>query len=426
MSQESNQNRKKDIPSDHKVISVVGLGTIGLPLAQEFARVNRVIGYDNDRDKIKDLTEENNLQNLFVTDNPDYLKEADFIMITVPTPIDANHNPNLNYLKEATLTVSKYLKKGCIVIIESTVYPGATEEIVKPILEQSGLKCGVDFKLASSPERVNPGDDEHTLDKITKVVGGMDKETTDTVTALYEKIVKKVHRVKDIRTAEATKLVENIQRDVNIALINELSIIFRALELDTEQILDAAATKWNFHRYTPGLVGGYCIPVAPHYMLFKAKTTGYKSKIITAAREINDYMPAYIAELVSNNIKKTDRGEKPKILIMGLAYKEDISDSRCSSVENVIKKLVELDFQVYGYDPVLQNTRSEFGIELIEDLYSLKDIAGIIVTVAHRIFADLSLYKLKTVTNNNPVIIDIRGLFNEDEAKVTGFNYIRL
>ena len=319
------------------VVCVVGLGYVGQPLAEAFSNNLRVIGFDVDENKIRKLNE-NNSSNIIYTADPSSIERADFVIITVPTPVTKSKEPDLSYVKSAAKTVGKNLKKGAIVVLESTVYPGVTEEIVKPILEEaSGLKCGEDFKIGYSPERINPGDDEHTLNKITKVVAGMDEETTKILAELYG-LITTVYRAKDIRTAEAAKVIENIQRDLNIALMNELAIIFHRMGLDTKAVLEAASTKWNFHRYSPGLVGGHCIPVDPYYLVYKAKELGYHPQVILAGRAINDYMPKHVAEMAIkglNEVGKVIKGSK--VLIMGLIYKENVPDTRESPVREIVK-----------------------------------------------------------------------------------------
>jgi len=256
-------------------VCIVGLGYVGLPLAEAFSKHLKVTGYDIDEKKIKNLNSNNNEDNIEFTSDPSKIRQADFVLICVPTPVTKSKEPDLSFVKSAAKTVGKNLKKGAIVVLESTVYPGVTEEIVKPILEEaSGLKCGEDFKIGYSPERINPGDEAHTLEKITKIVAGMDDETTEILADLYG-LITNVYRAKDIKTAEAAKVIENIQRDLNIALMNELAIIFHKMGLDTKAVLEAAATKWNFHHYFPGLVGGHCIPVDPYYLVYKAKELGY-------------------------------------------------------------------------------------------------------------------------------------------------------
>jgi len=278
--------------------------------------------------------------------------------------VTKSKDPDLSYVRSAAEVVGKNLKKGAIVVLESTVYPGVTEEVMVPVLEeQSGLRCGIDFKVGYSPERINPGDEEHSLDKITKIVAGMDDETTGRLAELYG-LITTVYKAKDIKTAEAAKVIENIQRDLNIALMNELAIIFQKLGLDTKSVLEAAATKWNFHKYSPGLVGGHCIPVDPYYLVYKAKELGYHPQVILAGRAINDSMPKHVAEMTIkalNDVGKVIKGSK--VLIMGMAYKENVADTRETPVKGIIKELEEYGIEIYGYDPLLNDIESEFEVK---------------------------------------------------------------
>ncbi|MDZ4230426.1 MAG: nucleotide sugar dehydrogenase, partial [Dehalococcoidales bacterium] len=318
-----------EIILDKATVCVTGLGYVGLPLAEAFSKSLKVIGFDIDADKVAMLKRSNNNRNLILTSNPGDIRQADFIIICVPTPVTRSKEPDLSPVKAAAATVGRNLKKNSLVILESTVYPGVTEEVMKPILEEGGLKCGPDFKIAYCPERINPGDEEHTIDKITKVVSGMDEETTELVARLYGKVTSHIFKAKNIKTAEAAKVIENIQRDLNIALMNELSLIFDKLGLNTKDVLDAATTKWNFHKYSPGLVGGHCIPVDPYYLVYKAKELGYHPQVILAGRAINDNMPGHVAGMVIkalNNAGKVIKGSR--ILIMGLTYKANVADTR--------------------------------------------------------------------------------------------------
>jgi len=319
--------------------------------------------------------------------------------------------------------VGKDLKKGAVVVLESTVYPRVTEEIVKPIRdEKSGMKCGADFKIGYSPERINPGDDEHTLNKITKVVAGMDEETTEILAELYG-LITTVYRAKDIRTAEAAKVIENIQRDLNIALMNELAIIFHKMGLDTKAVLEAASTKWNFHRYSPGLVSGHCIPVDPYYLVYKAKELGYHPQVILAGRAINDYMPKYVAEMAIkglNEVGKVIKGSK--VLITGLTYKENVPDTRVLPVREMVKELKEFGVNVYGYDPLLSKEEIEaFGVNALEDFNVIMDC--VIMAVAHNEFKKMELDDIKKFMNDKPVLVDVRGMFDEQEARRKGIYY---
>ena len=311
-------------------------------------------------------------------------------------------------------------------VLESTVYPGVTEEIVKPILEEkSGTKCGADFKIGYSPERMNPGDEAHTLDKITKIVAGMDEETTEILADLYG-LITNVYKAKDIKTAEAAKVIENIQRDLNIALMNELAIIFHKMGLDTKSVLEAASTKWNFHKYSPGLVGGHCIPVDPYYLVYKAKELGYHPQVILSGRAINDYMAKHIAEMTIKGLNEVGKViKRSKVLIMGLTYKENVPDTRQSPVREMVKELKEFGVDVYGYDPLLSKEEiKQFGVKAIDNLNVKVDC--VIAAVAHNEFKKMKLDDIKKFMNDNTVLIDTRGMFDEEEAKEKGFYYRRL
>lgn len=407
------------------VVCVLGLGYVGLSLAEAFGRSLKVIGFDIDDSKVKKLSQSNINQNLTFTAEPKQLKQADFIIISVPTPVTKTKEPDLSDVKRAAEITAKNMSKGSIVILESTVYPGVTEEIVKPILEiGSQLKCGVDFKIAYSPERINPGDEEHTIDKITKVVAGMDDETTELVAELYRKIALDVFKAKDIKTAEASKVIENIQRDLNIALVNELALIFEKMGLSIKDILEAAATKWNFHLYSPGLVGGHCIPVDPYYLVYKAKELGYHPQVILAGRTINDYMPKHIAEMTIKALNQAGKVIKGSgVLIMGLTYKEDVSDVRETPVKWIIKELKQFGVEIYGHDPLLDDIEDEFGIKVVSKLEEAPRVDCVILTAAHSAFKAITLDKLKGLMKSNPILIDVRGIFHEGEAKKKGFYY---
>jgi UDP-N-acetyl-D-galactosamine dehydrogenase len=414
---------------DEAVVGIIGLGYVGLPLAEAFAGSLKVIGFDINGHKVAELNRKNTKQNLILTDDSGEIARADFIIICVPTPVTHSKEPDLAYIESAAATVGQNMKKGSVVILESTVYPGVTEEIVRPILESgSGLRCGEDFKIAYSPERVNPGDEEHSLDKITKVVAGMDGGTTELVAGLYSKVSHRIFKAKDIKTAEAAKVIENIQRDLNIALMNELSLIFDKLNLSTNDVLDAAATKWNFHRYSPGLVGGHCIPVDPYYLVHKAKECGYHPQVILAGRSINDSMADHVAEVTIkalNDVGKVIKGSK--VLIIGLTYKANVSDTRETPLKQVIKELKEYGINTFGFDPLLSNVEDEFGIKILESLEQETKFDGIILAVAHDAFKkagrEISLEKLGNIMNANPVLIDVAGYFDGSKALAKGFYY---
>ncbi len=416
------------LTQNEAIVCVVGLGYVGLPLAIEFSKSLRVIGYDINNDKIKGLNNSELNQgnkNLVFTNDPMKIRDADFVIISVPTPVTKSKEPDLSYVENAAKTICQNLKRDCVVILESTVYPGVTEEVLKPILEESGLRCGEDFKVAYSPERINPGDDAHVMRNITKIVSGMDEETTDIVSKLYEKITT-VYTAKDIKTAEAAKVIENIQRDLNIALMNELSLIFEKMELNTKDVLDAASTKWNFNKYSPGLVGGHCIPVDPYYLVYKAKELGYHPQVILAGRSINDSMPKHIAEIAVKALNEVGKVIKnSKVLLMGLTYKENVADIRETPVMGIIKELKEFGIEIFGFDPLLKREEIEaFGIaavETTEEIFGKADC--VIITVAHDAFKDFSLSELKGMMNDDPILIDIRGVFNRKDAEQMGFCY---
>jgi len=410
---------------DKATICIVGLGYVGLPLARVFSRSLRVIGYDNDKNKIKKLNENNRNRNFVFTDRSEEISKADFLIICVPTPVTESKAPDLSYIESAARVAGQNMKRGSIIVLESTVYPGVTEEIIKPILEnESDLKCGDDFKIAYSPERINPGDKQHTVDRVTKVVAGMDDETTELVAELYRRVARDVFIARDIRTAEAAKVIENIQRDLNIALMNELALIFEKMGLNTKDVLDAAATKWNFHRYSPGLVGGHCIPVDPYYLVYKSKELGYQPRVILAGRTINNYMPRHIAEVTKKALKDTGKSTKSsKVLIMGLTYKANVPDTRENPVRSMIKELKGYGIEIYGYDPLLDNFESEFGITMVKRPFLSLKVDVSIVTVGHDSFKEMTLEKIKGIMSADPILIDVRGIFPKEEAEAKGFIY---
>lgn len=397
-----------------KIVCIVGLGYVGLPLAYAFSKHLKTIGFDVNKARITQINMNNHEENLICTSDSRYIKKADFVLICVPTPVTKSKDPDLSYIRSAAEIVGQNLKKGGIVALESTVYPGVTEEIVVPILEkESGLRCGIDFKVGYSPERINPGDEEHSLEKITKIVAGMDKETSDSLSSLYGMITT-VYQARDIQTAEAAKVIENIQRDLNIALMNELSKIFEKMGLDTSAVLSAAGTKWNFHRYSPGLVGGHCIPVDPYYLVHKASELGYHSRVILAGRAINDQMPKYVAQMMIKGLNEATKVIKgSKVLIMGLTYKEDIPDIRESPSAGIVQELKEFGVNVYGYDPMLTKMEIDgFGIAAFN--HEIMD--GVIVAVAHDEFRRMNLKDLRQFMNDKPVLVDVRGIYSRENG----------
>lgn len=404
-------------------VCIVGLGYVGLPLAEAFSRHIRVIGYDVDRAKVAELNMGGG--GIEFTTDASQIKEADFVIIAVPTPVTKAKDPDLSYVMSAARTIGQNLKKGAIVVLESTVYPGATEEVVKHILEEeSGMRCGTDFRIGYSPERINPGDEKHTTESITKIIAGMDAESADRLAGLYG-LITSVYRAKDIKTAEAAKVIENIQRDLNIALMNELTLIFHRMGLDTGAVLDAAATKWNFHRYTPGLVGGHCIPVDPYYLVHKAEELRYHPQVILAGRAINDSMPGYVALMAIkglNDVGKVIKGSK--VLIMGLTYKENVPDTRESPVREIVRVLLEFGVTVYGYDPLLSDAMIEgFGVKALGAQDGTVDC--VIVTVAHDEFREMGLSDMARfmAMDEAPVLVDVRGMFDRGDAERRGFYY---
>lgn len=393
----------------NKTVCIAGLGYVGLPLAESYSKHLKTIGFDIDSDKIEKL-KKNEDKNIIYTDNPSLIKESDYVIIAVPTPLNKSKEPDLSYIKSAAKVVGKNLKENAIVVLESTVYPGVTEEVVKPILEkESGLKCGNNFKIGYSPERINPGDEEHSIDKITKIVSGMDNITTNNLSELYG-LITKTFKAKDIKTAEAAKVIENIQRDLNIALINELTLIFHKMGLKTEAVLEAAGTKWNFHKYIPGLVGGHCLPVDPYYLVYKSREIGYHPQVILAGRSTNDHMPKYVAEMTIKGLNEVGKVIKDsKVLIMGLTYKENVPDIRESPVHEIVKELKEFKIDVYGQDPLLSRKETEkFGLKLFDKNMKYDCV---IIAVVHDEFKKIGLKSLKTIMNDESLLIDVKNAF---------------
>ncbi len=428
-----------DFLKGKKSIAVVGLGYVGLPLALALSRFFSVTGFDIKKERVEELSrgfdktgetskEELKSSSIVFTSDPSALKKASVLVVAVPTPIDEHKIPDLSPLKSATEIVGKNLNKGAVVVYESTVYPGVTEEICIPIIEKaSGMKCGKDFKVGYSPERVNPGDKTHGLSDIVKVVSAQDKTTLNLLSSIYGHVVKAgIHKAPDIKTAEAAKVIENIQRDLNIALVNELSIIFNRMGLDTNAVLDAAATKWNFSHFKPGLVGGHCIGVDPYYLTFKAQALGYHPEVILSGRRINDNMGKYIADHAVKQLISSSRSVKnSKILILGLTFKEDISDIRNTRVIDIYNELRDYGVNVYVHDPYADKEEvfKEYRISLIEKPDKHKPYDGIIIAVKHKAYYKLSPRKMKNFCNGNPVLIDVKALYKKEDAVKAGFNY---
>jgi len=434
----------EDFLSKKQKIIIVGLGYVGLPLAVLLNKKFDVIGFDISAQRIEELkkgfdrTREitpEELKNCSIdfTDNPEKISECKLIIVTVPTPINEHKMPELQPIKFASATIGKYLSRGSIVVYESTVYPGVTEDICVPILEkESGLKCKEDFHVGYSPERVNPGDKKHTVDKITKVVAGDTDEVRDFLAGIYGSVISAgIFKATDIKTAEAAKVIENTQRDLNLALINELSIIFNKMGLDTKSVLEAAATKWNFLKFEPGLVGGHCIGVDPYYLTFKAQALGYHPQVILAGRRINDYMGKFVAE---NTVKKLIAAGKAvkdcKVLILGFTFKENISDIRNTRVIDIYNELREYGIDVFVYDPYVyrDEVKAEYGINLIEDIQEFSPYDAIVVAVKHDVFyKELDFKRLKELLNSGkPILIDVKGVYDREKAGKEGFLYWRL
>ncbi len=427
-------------------IAVVGLGYVGFPLAIEFGKIVETIGFDLNKKRIDDLQNGLDVNNettaseikeakfLKVTSIPDNLKAAKFFIIAVPTPITKNKQPDLFCMTSASEIVGKNLTQGSIVVFESTVYPGVTEDVCVPILEQfSGLKYGKDFKVGYSPERINPGDIEHTIKNVIKVVSGCDEDTLEEVANVYSMIVTAgVYRAESIKCAEAAKVIENTQRDLNIALMNELAIIFHKMGIDSSAVFKAAATKWNFIKMYPGLVGGHCIGVDPYYLTFKAQELGYHPQVILAGRRINDDMGKFIAEQTVKLLIEANKTVKgAKVVVMGITFKEDVNDIRNSRVIDIINELKEYGVNVVVCDPLADKeaVKHEYGIELTEYNKNVKADA-IVVAVSHNIFKrDLTLEALKhhlSNNKNNGVVVDVKGIFDRKAFQNSGLLYWRL
>ena len=408
-------------------LAVIGLGYVGLPIALEFAKQLSVIGFDINAGRVEMMRNQQDPSgeldasafagtDITFTDSLDVLREAKFFIVAVPTPIDEHAQPDLKPLLGASSSVGKVLKEGDYVVFESTVYPGCTEEDCIPVMEKlSGLKFHSDFKVGYSPERINPGDKEHTLTSIVKVVAGCDAESLDTIAKVYELVVKAgVHRASSIRVAEAAKIIENTQRDVNIALMNELSMIFDRMSINTYEVLEAAGTKWNFLKFSPGLVGGHCIGVDPYYLTYKAKELGYDAKVILSGRTTNDNMGAYIArKTVQMMIKRGKDVAKSRVLVMGATFKENVEDIRNSKVADVIQELKNFSVNVDIVDPHASSDElhHEYGFRLTPQDKIRKDYDAVIVAVSHKPYLDKDEAYFQSITANNAVLVDIKGLY---------------
>ena len=433
------------IVSGEEKISLVGLGYVGMPIAVAFSKKAKVVGFDLNAKKIDlyksgiDPTNEVGDDaikacSVDFTADEKKLREAKFHIVAVPTPVNDDHTPDLAPVESASEILGRNLEKGSVVVFESTVYPGVTEDVCVPILEKaSGLTCGVDFKIGYSPERINPGDKVHRLETIKKIVSGMDAETLDTVAKVYELVVAAgVHRAESIKVAEAAKVIENSQRDINIAFMNELSIIFNKMGIDTKSVLEAAGTKWNFLKFYPGLVGGHCIGVDPYYLTYKAEGLGYHSQIILAGRRINDDMGKYVAENTVKNLIKADVSIKnAKIAILGFTFKENCPDTRNTKIIDIYNELREYGITAVIADPAADADEAKrlYGITFA-DMNAITDCDAVILAVAHDAFRSLTAADLnrlfKKTENGKKVLVDIKGLLDRKAYEAAGYNYWRL
>ena len=415
----------QELIDKEKKLAVIGLGYVGLPIALEFAKKIKVIGFDINAQRVDMMR--NNIDpsqelekeafdgcDIEFTNDLEVLKHANFFIVAVPTPVDEHNVPDLVPVQRASETIGKVLKKGDYVVFESTVYPGCTEEDCLPIIEKlSGIKSVTDFKLGYSPERINPGDKEHTLARIIKVVSGCDAESLEEIAKVYELVVTAgVHKASSIKVAEAAKIIENTQRDLNIALMNELSIIFDRMNINTFEVLEAAGTKWNFLKFQPGLVGGHCIGVDPYYLTHKSKELGYESQVILAGRVINDGMASYVAKKVLQHIIQHNGNVKDaKVLVMGATFKENVSDIRNSKVADVVKELKSFSLNVHVSDPHAESNelKHEYGFELTNEIGT--DYDAIIITVPHNAYKVLDDVYFTGITKPKAMIADLKGIY---------------
>ncbi len=424
----------KDLLSKDKKIALVGLGYVGLPIALEFAKTCSVIGFDINQNRVelmqKGIDPSGELDSIafensdiVFTSSIEELKKAHFYIVAVPTPVDEHNVPNLKPVLSASETIGKVIKKGDYVVFESTVYPGCTEEDCLPIIEKlSGLKAVADFKIGYSPERINPGDKEHSIQNIIKVVSGCDEESLQVISDVYEIVVKAgTHKASSIKVAEAAKIIENTQRDLNIALMNELSIIFDRMKINTFEVLEAAGTKWNFLKFQPGLVGGHCIGVDPYYLTYKAAELGFNSRVILSGRYVNDNMSNYIAKkILQHIIKESSNVKEAKILVLGATFKENVSDVRNSKVTDVIKTLKSYYLNVFVSDPYAssEELKHEYGFGLVDNLDN--DYDAIIVSVPHKPYLDFDAAYFNSITKPHAVIYDLKGIY---KGKITEREY---
>jgi UDP-N-acetyl-D-glucosamine/UDP-N-acetyl-D-galactosamine dehydrogenase len=425
-----------------KKICIVGLGYVGLPLLAAFSNHFDIIGFDVDEHKVRSLNKDPGSYSELIgrklsktdckiTSNVNILKEANFLIIAVPTPVDDYKNPDLGFIKEASRLVGQNMSRDTVIVYESTVYPGVTEEVCIPILEkESKLICRKDFHVGYSPERINPGDSKHTLENILKIVSAQDENILEIISKVYRKIIKAgVYKAKSIKIAEAAKVIENTQRDINIALINELAILFSKLGLDTMDVLEAARTKWNFLDFKPGLVGGHCIGVDPYYLTYKAKEINYYPEVINAGRRINDMMGKFIGEqILKNLLNNNSKTGSLKVVLFGIAFKENVSDFRNTRIIDIYNYLQENNISVSIHDPIVskEEIKRTYGIELIE-FNEISDTDALVFCVAHDCFKKIDLDDLKSrIKTKNPIIFDIKSIFDRGSIEKKGFRYWRL
>lgn len=423
-------------------LSLIGLGYVGMPIAVAFAKKVDVIGFDINENKIAlyqngiDPTKEvgdKAIRSTTVefTSDERKLREAKFHIVAVPTPVNDDHTPDLSPVEGACHILGRNLSKGSVIVFESTVYPGVTEDLCVPVLEhESGLRCGSDFKIGYSPERINPGDKVHRLETIKKIVSGMDEESLDIIAKVYELVVEVgVHRAESIKVAEAAKVIENSQRDINIAFMNELSIIFNKMGIDTKSVLEAAGTKWNFMKFSPGLVGGHCIGVDPYYLTYKAEMLGYHSQIILSGRRINDDMGKYVAENIVKKLISADKAVKgAKVAILGFTFKENCPDIRNTKVIDIVHELLE-----YGIEPLISDPEAEeaeakrlYGIEFV-DMHSIRDMDAVVLSVAHKKFRELDIADIDCFYGKGKkILFDLKGILDLKEYEMAGYSYWRL
>jgi UDP-N-acetyl-D-galactosamine dehydrogenase len=425
----------------NRKISVVGLGYVGLPVAVAFGQQQTTIGFDIHQERISELQQgedrtgevtsvELEEADIIYTTDSEVLAQADFHIVAVPTPVDEAHQPDLTALIHASETVAQGLKAGDIVVYESTVYPGVTEDVCVPILEGiSGLQCGKEFSVGYSPERINPGDKSHTFSKICKVVAGFDRVTLEIVAAVYESVVTAgVFKASSIKVAEAAKVIENTQRDLNIALMNELAILFERMQIDTQEVLKAARTKWNFVDFRPGLVGGHCIGVDPYYLTYQAEKLGYIPQVILAGRRINDSMGRFIAQrTIKEMIHAGVSMQQSKVIVLGLTFKENCPDLRNSRVIDIIDELQAFGVEVIVSDPLADPDEAwqEYGVKLT-DFSALPPCDAVVMAVAHQSYADLSAQTIKNMARGKPVLIDVKGATDKAKMLAAGIHFWRL